>query len=123
MSQLRLVGLILFITAIFLGLAASVTQTSHIRFRKFDLFHPQKTQSPEAVNPPELPQSASPNSDSSNNGDVNSLIQNTTTQHKVEFVSIPISWPLIAAATLGLLLWFSSSSELRPRKFGSRRRR
>lgn len=76
MQQTRLLGLILFITTIFLAMAAVATQTQEIR-----LFDGRNSSQP--VNEAEQTEEAIP-----------------------KFVSIPILWPLAIAGGIGLVLWF-----------------
>lgn len=103
MPRVRLTGLMLFITAIILGLAAAITQTSHLQFKRPDLA------SVESNEPPQ------------NEGEVFPL----------QFSSIPIIYPLIGVGLLGLALWFipggvssaldRRSKRRRPRKTSRRR--
>ncbi len=90
MPELRLFGLVLFITTILLALAAVATKTSQIRFQN--------------------PLQSSPQSGTEEDAD------------SAQFTSIPISWPLIAAAATGLLFWLFFSTES-PRAKPARKRR
>jgi hypothetical protein len=103
MPRVRLTGLMLFITAIVLGLAAAITQTSHLEFKR--------------------PDAASVESENLaiGEGEVSPL----------QFASIPIIYPLVGVGLLGLALWFipggvssalSSGSERRGSRRTSRRR-
>ena len=89
MPRIRLTGLFLFITSIFLGLAAAATKTTHIDFKTPDQY----------VEQPEIPATAPPEE----------------TPVPIQFTSIPIIFPLAGVAALGLLLWFVPAAEL-PRK-------
>ena len=76
MPRVRLTGLFLFITSILLGLAVAATQTSHIRFKKTDGML--------AATDPETGLSID----------------------ELQFVSVPVIYPLAAVGAAGLLLWF-----------------
>lgn len=91
MQQLRLFGLTLFIVSIFLGLAAVTTQTKEIQLydRRAD--------------------GGQPLEDPNDPNEVQSL----------QFISVPIVWPLLASSGLGLVLWFGTA----PREQLSKRRR
>ncbi len=86
MPLLRLIGLALFITAIFLALAAAITKTTHIRIQS---------------------QGAANVSQSSATG--GSMVFPPPSEPS--FTSVPIVWPLVIAASAGLLMWFILSSE------------
>jgi hypothetical protein len=89
MPLLRLIGLALFITVIFLSLAAAITQTTHIRIQ---------SPSPSVLPPPPEPNFS---------GEFIQIEQPT-----IHFTSVPIVWPLLIAAGAGLLMWFSHPVEL-----------
>lgn len=150
MSHLRLIGLALFVTAIFLGLAAAVTQTTHISVftdgRASRLLGSQPIQHttvqgtgaqsnstsgtgawPQAgwtgttgnSEPGDAAAGNGPAADSypaawfprredwpgaANEGGAPAASANAF--GTASFESIPIAWPLLATAGLGLLLWF-----------------
>lgn len=78
MPRVRLAGLMLFITAIILGLAAAITQTTHLQFNRPDV------------------ESANLSEATTEESEVSPL----------QFSSIPIIYPLSAVGLLGLALWF-----------------
>ncbi len=97
MQQLRLIGLILFITTVFLSLAAFATQTTEIR-----LFDARQNAQPteEPIDETQPPPDPSP-----------------------KFVSIPILWPLALSGGLGLVLWFGTAPRDTDATRNRRRRR
>jgi hypothetical protein len=104
MQQLRLMGLVLFITAIFLVLAAAITKTTHIRL-----------QIPGA-------RDASHSGGPSDSLDLPPLFEPAVDGSAAQFTSVPVVWPLIIAAGLGLLMWFMLASDP-PRSFSSAKQR
>lgn len=88
MPQLRLIGLVLFITSFFLVMAAAVTQTTHIRFKR----------------PGSVAQSQS--SASPDNGILPGGGEPLPDPQDLSFVSVPVIYPLVAAGLAGLVLWF-----------------
>ncbi len=108
MHQLRLIGLVLFITTTFLAMAAAVTQTTHIRFKRpprdangnlIDESLPatnQPTQVPQEILPPAT---AIPNPSTAN-------MPLASSPSELQFVAVPVIYPLLVAGTLGLMLWF-----------------
>ncbi len=101
MPHLRLIGLALFITSVFLAMAAAATQTSHIRFKR----------------PSRLDQS--PHKDPQSSEILPDGVEPTTASPALHFVSVPVVYPLVAAGTFGLLLWFVPA----PRRVSKTRRR
>jgi hypothetical protein len=94
MQQLRLLGLILFITTVFLGMAAVATQTREIR-----LYDARNNNALDEGG--ESDEAAAP-----------------------RFVSMPILWPLVACGGLGLIMWFGTApreSAIQRRKRRSKR--
>ncbi|MCA9192361.1 MAG: hypothetical protein KDB03_11385 [Planctomycetales bacterium] len=123
MQQLKLVGLILFVTAIFLGLAAAVTQTRQVRVKKptGSQWTSGQEQEPAAQAGP-IENSQQGNSTieptpslpwgqviSSENGQVqegNSVENSQMTEVPiVEFRPVPIGIPLAILGAAGLILW------------------
>ena len=103
MPPMRLVGLFLFVTSIFLFLMAVATKTSHIDVKR-----------PDRVVAAEQQQSQA-------SGDA------ATEKPALQFVSVPIVYPLAVVAVLGLLLWYIPAltfqrSTPRPRRKSRRRR-
>ena len=91
MPLIRLIGLTLFITAVFLALVSAITKTSHIRVQMPGAgasIEPGQSDSA-VLPPPNLP-----------GVDTGQLDQNTA------FTSVPIVWPLLIAGGAGLLMWF-----------------
>lgn len=78
MPRVRLTGLFLFITVLCLGLATAITRTSHIRFKRSD-----KAVAAEATTEAA---EGSPN--------------------QIQFVAVPVIYPLVGLGMLGLGLWF-----------------
>ncbi len=107
MPQVRLIGLVLFITTIFLAMAAAATQTTHIRFkqpvRDADGRIIPGWQAPASQPAPPLPPAASGElilppamADGSTAGSDQAL----------QFTAVPVVYPLVVAGSLGLLMWF-----------------
>ena len=95
MPLFRLIGLALFITAIFLALAAAITKTTHIRIQL-----PGTSSQPQPA--PSAPSVLPPLMDSA---------EGQSQTDSIQFTSVPIVWPLIIAGGSGLLMWFTVSSE------------
>lgn len=93
MPRVRLTGLFLFITAIFIALAAAATQTTHIRFKR-----------PDRVVAMEQDNNAAAANDPLPGDDTNAA--------GIQFRSVPIVYPLLVVGFLGLLLWFAPAAEL-----------
>lgn len=125
MSLIRLIGLALFITAILLALASAITKTTHINLQM-----PGSGSQPtgngfesgnEVLPPPE------PGFESTQLPG-GGLPEVELQAEAVQFTSIPIIWPLLAAAGAGLTMWFmhppesQGSSRLRSKKRSKRRR-
>ena len=118
MPLFRLIGLALFITAIFLALAAAITKTTRISIQLPDTSYP--TQQPNPSDSAVLPPPIEPG--------FGSELPQTGPHAATKFTSVPILWPLIIAAGVGLLMWFAVPSETNrtPRtsvKRSSRRRK
>lgn len=96
MHHIRLMGLILFITTIFLGLAAAATQTRTIKVKKpswgSTKIEQNETDSPET---PVLPP-AQYGQDQAGPEQPTGL----------EFMNVPVVWPLCFFGILGLAFWF-----------------
>lgn len=96
MHHIRLMGLILFITTIFLGLAAAATQTRTIRVKKPSWGGPkQVTVEPASSNSPVLPPGPE--------------IQDQDKPEQapgLQFMNVPVIWPLCFFGMLGLAFWF-----------------
>lgn len=97
MPRVRLVGLFLFITAVFIALAAAATKTTHINFKRPDRVVEAEVaaQSPDGVGPGGTP--------------------------PLEFRSVPIVYPLLVVGAAGLMLWFGPAAAL-PRNETKKRR-
>jgi hypothetical protein len=117
MSQIRLIGLVLFITAIFLTLAAGLTQTTHIRLKR-----PESRSGNMVEETPNIPSTGTPPLDSPPGAPQETQPPAEPPRPQVEFMSIPIAWPLLVAGGLGLLIWFSTAPRL-PTKPPRRRRK
>ncbi len=83
MSQIRLFGLVLFVTSVFLAMAAAVTQTTHIRFKKR-----------EQVATTPLGNEAA------------QTVGTTDEASGLQFVAVPVLYPLVIAGGVGMLMWF-----------------
>ena len=96
MPLIRLIGLTLFITAIFLALVSAITKTSHIRVQMPGAGAPLESgQGNAAVNPPAVyPPAITPG------------VEALPLDQDAAFTSVPIVWPLLMAAGAGLLMWF-----------------
>ncbi len=90
MPHVRLMGLVLCITTVFLGLAAAATSTTVIRFK-------QPGQA--SLSPPPTPDA--PPQDPAGTDNLPPV-----DAEPLQFVSIPIFFPLVAAGITGLALWF-----------------
>lgn len=143
MSHIRLIGLLLFITAITLALAAAATRTTHVEVNSQwivrtvqhggNQFLPTGPESsttiPAGGSTPAshtevqpLPSSEPPHSEAAHRHDWD------YSAHRSQFNStaIPIAWPLLATGGTGLLLWFIQvPTELRhsPKKRSGHRKR
>ncbi len=100
MPRVRLTGLFLFTTSIILGLASAATRTTHLRFQspnpRPSMGNAETTELPGSARDPGLPQTASqPFADLD-------VAQDETLQ----FISVPIIYPLAGIALAGLALWF-----------------
>lgn len=102
MHLLRLTGLTLVITAIFLALASAATKTKTLRLKK-----PAWARSAQVSDVP--PQTEAPVGE----GEAAPL---------VEFYAIPVIWPLAVAGMGGLFMWFAPAA-LQPTPQKTRRRR
>ena len=124
MPHIRLIGLVLFITTVFLAMAAVATQTTHIRFKRptrdaGGILIGDSTQSPmqpgtlpsqtqELVLPPGVP-----------TGSVEAPSPDLPTS-ELQFVAVPVIYPLLIAGVSGLFLWFVPAAR---RSTSSKRRR
>ena len=113
MPLFRLIGLALFITAIFLALAAAITKTTHLRIQlpsTGNVTRPPLAGESAVLPPPNEP------------GLGGALAQ--PQRRAIQFTSVPIVWPLIFAAGVGLLMWFMLPCEtLRTSSSAKRRSR
>jgi hypothetical protein len=113
MQQLRLFGLALFITAIFIAMAAAITKTTHIHFQTQGNAGEQQpnVQQPNVQQPGV--QQPSVVGDSFVLPPLNepgfSANEPQSDLNGVRFTSVPIVWPLIIAAGVGLSMWFMGS--------------
>ncbi len=96
MPLIKLIGLTLFVTAVFLLMIAAITKTTHLEFQSGGGIEVVSGGAPINVpvdpNVPNAPTRVPTN---------NSLAQETS------LVSVPILWPLALAAGAGLLVWFA----------------
>ncbi|MFN3189804.1 MAG: hypothetical protein ACE361_04720 [Aureliella sp.] len=103
MPRVRLTGLILFITAIFLGLASAATQTSHLRFKRPEFSSTEidaenaASEDFEGQPPIALPPDADPSAE---------LANQEAQSASLHFISVPMLYPLTGVGLLGLALWF-----------------
>ena len=135
MPLIRLIGLTLFITAIFLALIAAITQTTHIEVQIPGFSNSPASPSDGALGEGRPNQFGSMPSVPPRQGDLGSglvlppnsgamvgeaLFDNSANAggafsqsqgDVVGFTSVPIIWPLIIAAGLGLLMWFMHPGE------------
>ena len=95
MPQIRLIGLLLFITAVVLALAAAVTRTTHVRFHD-----------PRAS--PGTPGAAAP-IDPAPSPVGGTAAPPDARPPTLSFSSIPVAWPLLGLSGLGLMMWFMQS--------------
>lgn len=109
MPQVRLIGLVLFITTVFLAMAAAATQTTHIRFKKptrdanGDPIAPWQT-APSQQLGPQLPDTPLPGS--LQDADVPTDATSLDSESPLQFIAIPVIYPLTIAGGVGLLMWF-----------------
>ena len=102
MPLFRLIGLALFITAIFLALAAAITKTTHIRIQL------QGTSDASQLSVPSGSMVFPPPIEPGFRSDLSQAEPN-----ELQFTSVPIVWPLVIAAGVGLLMWFMLPGETR----------
>lgn len=110
MPLLRLLGLILFITSVFLALAAAASQTTQIRFSIPGGQRPGQEVG-EAGGAEPAPGGAS---------------APAAPAGQAEFHAVPIAWPLAICGGAGLLMWFGLAprQNVKPaRRRGGRRRK
>lgn len=134
MPHIRLIGLVLFITTIFLAMFAAATQTTHIRFKRpgpSSADQPASTQpvpplGPGSAGPPLiLPPGAelSPPVDFATHNPA--FVPNPTgaeaDDRDLHFVAVPVVYPLLLAAAVGLGLWFVPAPH--PHNTAKRKRR
>lgn len=105
MANIRLFGLVLIITSLILGMAAVATQTTTIRIGDFGILGKME-----------------------NDGSGNYDREVKAVPGEVDFVSVPVAYPLIAACGLGLAMWFlpelaNSKKPVQWKSNGRRRRR
>jgi|694.fasta_scaffold00145_82 hypothetical protein len=111
MANIRLFGLVLIITTMMLGLAALTTQTTQIRFRRDLLSAATRQDRPQ----PDPWRSSDNTGQYGNDGQQRGGAPNPwqlsrpsdSEAYGVEFVSVPVLFPLIAAGLLGMVLWFA----------------
>lgn len=128
MPQVRLIGLVLFITTIFLAMVAAATQTSHIHFKQptrdangriVPSWQAPGLQHSPAQSATEAADSILPPAASHSSPAVNAAA--------LQFTAVPVVYPLLVTGTLGLLLWFVpaalTASPFQPRRSPKRRRR
>lgn len=118
MPQLRLVGLVLFITSVFLGMAAATTHTTHIRFKRLGV---ASSEVPATSGQPAPISGAGANPQYPAAPDTVANQPVDTPADKLQFVAIPVIYPLTFSSILGLLLWFVPAPATHTP--GSRRRR
>lgn len=128
MSHIRLIGLLLFITAITLALAAAATQTTHVQVSsQWGLLLQGASPSTGSESSTTIPPAGSTPADYTNVQDSH-VHDWDYAAHQAHFDStaIPIAWPLLATGGAGLLLWFiQAPAELRPspKKRSTKRKR
>ncbi|MGN6135300.1 MAG: hypothetical protein ACTHOU_12425 [Aureliella sp.] len=118
MPHIRLVGLLLFITAVVLGLVSAATQTTHIRFSQPPI-QGSGDDAGAAGQPVGYPPSEPPFPPDANMG---------SPESEAGYKSIPVAWPLLGLSGVGLLLWFLQpppprQGKTRKRSGGHHRRR
>lgn len=149
MSHIRLIGLLLFITAITLALAAAATRTTHVEVSSRWLLRPNVEPKQTGIeSSTTIPSSGSTSADSTSaqpaadgqtampaidpNAPPTPHIHDwdyAAHQSHVQTTAVPIAWPLLATAAAGLLLWFIQPPSRprhgpkKPRKRASHRRR
>lgn len=93
MQRLRLTGLFLFITTLCIGMAAAATRTTHIRFKRSDrVIAAEQGLDSQAISP-----------------------------EQIQFMSVPIVYPLLGCGMFGLLLWFVPGGSTAKRNSSRRR--
>jgi len=149
MPHIRLIGLVLFITSVFLAMAAAVTHTTHIRFKRYNP-HPDRvvplvdvqpvdgtgapahpTLPPTTLPPTTLPPTTLPPTthpfpigDSSQRppATMDGMGSLADTTEELQFNSVPVIYPLAVACLLGLMMWFVPAPHSRTAKKRRRRR-
>ncbi len=115
LPQLRLLGLVLFITAAFLGMAAAITQTVAIQVRnpmhrggspavQGDLKDASEP-TPLPAGEPAAPGGSLVQSREKEAGRI-ALADGDDSNASDEFITVPIVFPLVIAGMVGLLMWF-----------------
>lgn len=106
MHHVRLTGLILFITTIFLGLAASATQTWTIKIKRPSWASGSGTNA-EVPNPGGSVSSIEADLAASAEGHATTpSAADGSNSNDLQFVDVPVFQPLIFFGVLGLILWF-----------------
>lgn len=86
MANIRLFGLVLVITSMMLGLVALATQTTTIRIGDTGVFGGSKD---------------------SELGDYDGIVPGeSNASGEVQFITVPVAYPLMAACCLGFVFWF-----------------
>jgi hypothetical protein len=144
MPHIRLIGLVLFITAVFLAMAAAVTHTTHIRFKRYSPnpdrvvplvdfqpvdgtgapAHPTlpPTPYPPTILPPTTPSVPLGNSPQQPPATMDGMGNLEDTTEELQFNSVPVIYPLAIACLLGLMMWFVPAPHSRTAKKRRRRR-
>lgn len=127
MPQVRLIGLVLFITAIFLAMAAAATQTTHIRFKQ-----PMRDANGRIIPGWQAPESQLSPAQSAAEA-VGSILppapkggSQPANDDGLQFTAVPVIYPLVVTGSLGLLMWFvpaALTASLFQRKRRPKRRR
>ncbi len=129
MPHIRLTGLILFITTIFLGLAAAATQTWTIKIKRpswAQSVSPKPTTEEQARS--DSPDSRQYPRELADAGTVANVADADTSSvaNQLQFVQVPVFRPLVFFGVLGLILWFvpaGVTAGISPPKKRRRRRR
>ena len=125
MPQLRLMGLALVITTIFLALAAATTQTTHIRIKRPSRASAETSADPGATDGmgADGGNAANPFPDDAFSNGVLPPTTSDETASSPQFFMVPIAIPLAVAGIVGLVLWFGPAPRYSSTTARRRRRR
>ena len=130
MPRLRLIGLVLMVTSVFLSMAAVATKTSHVRIGGESFFADgSDSEAPEPDSAVAAPDAlVAQNGESGQLDEAPAAVSGDEVRTaKGQSREVSVVWPLAASTAVGMLLWFgpAGAAELRSqgRRKPKRRRR